>query len=171
MFFLVIQAYLIRAGFFPISRAEVETSELYSVPMWFDKECALILAPFFAYVLEDGLQKGHLSPERKKAIIYPCLKKPSLNPDNSANYYPISNLSFVSKLLERAVHAQLLMYLNENVQFFSTETIVLEVISDVLTAAMDRVQFTLLGIFDISATFVTVDHAILLKGLDVSFGI
>ena len=29
-------------------------------------------------------------------------------------YRSISNLSFVSKLLERAVHAQLLMYLNEN---------------------------------------------------------
>ena len=86
----------------------------------------------------------------------------------------------VSKLLERAVHAQLLMYLNENEllpsvqsayrQFFSTETAVLKVVSDVLTA-MDRGQITLLGMFDLSAAFDTVDHAILLKRLDVSFGI
>ena len=83
-------------------------------------------------------------------------------------------------LLERAVHAQLLMYLNENEllpsvqsayrQFFSTETAVLKVVSDVLTA-MDRGQITLLGMFDLSAAFDTVDHAILLKRLDVSFGI
>ena len=46
----------------------------------------------------------------------------------------------------------------------------LKVVSDVLTA-MDRGQITLLGMFDLSAAFDTVDHAILLKRLDVSFGI
>ena len=43
------------------------------------------------------------------------------------------------------------------------------IVSDVLTA-MDRGQITLLGMFDLSAAFDTVDHAILLKRLDVSFG-
>ena len=72
------------------------------------------------------------------------------------------------------------MYLNENEllpsvqsaywQFFSAETAVLKVVSDVLTA-MDRGQITLLGMFDLSAAFDMVDHAILLKWLDVSFGI
>ena len=55
----------------------------------------MILAPFFAYVFNDSLQKGHLSPEQKRAIIYPGLKKPSLNPDDLANYRPVSNLSFI----------------------------------------------------------------------------
>ena len=41
---------------------------------------------------------------------------------------------------------------------------------DVLTA-MDRWQITLLGMFDLSAAFDTVDHAILLRRLEVSFGI
>ena len=125
-----------------------------------------------------SLQKGHLSPEQKRAIIYPGLKKPSLNPDDLANYRPISNLSFVSKLLERAVHAH--SYLNGNEllpsvqsayrQFFSTA--VLKVVSDVLTA-MDRGKITLLGMFDLSAAFDTVDHAILLSSqrLDVGFSI
>ena len=121
-------------------------------PSIYVKECAMILAPFFAYVFNDSLQKGHLSPEQKRAIIYPGLEKPSLNPDDLANYHPISNLSFVSKLLERAVHAQLLMYLYENEllpsvqsayrQFFSTGTAGLKVVSDVLTA-MDRGPITL----------------------------
>ena len=48
------------------------------------------------------------------AIIYPGLKKLSLDPDDMASYRLISNLSFTSKLLERAVHAKLLIYLNEN---------------------------------------------------------
>ena len=41
----------------------------------------------------------------------------------------------------------------------------LKVVSDVLTA-MDRGQITLLGMFDLSAAFDTVDHAILLKRLE-----
>ena len=78
------------------------------------------------------------------------------------------------------MHAQLLEYLTENElllsvqsayrQFFSTETAVLKVVSDILTA-MDRERITLLGMYDLSAEFDTVDHAILLKRLDVSFGI
>ena len=78
------------------------------------------------------------------------------------------------------VHAQLLIYLNENEllpsvqsayrQFFSTKTAVLKVVTDVLTA-MDRGQITLLGMFDLSAAFDTVDHVILLRRLEVSFGI
>ena len=60
------------------------------------------------------------------------------------------------------------LYLNENEllpsvqsayrQFFSTETAVLEAVSDVLTV-MDRGQITLLGMFDISAAFDMVDQA------------
>ena len=45
----------------------------------------------------------------------------------------------------------------------------LKAVSDVLTA-MDREQITLLGIFDLSAAFDTVDHVIFLKRLDVGFG-
>ena len=118
--------------------------------------------------------------DQKRAIIYPGLKKPSLDPDDMASYRPISNLSFTSKLLERAVHAQLLIYLNENElqpsvqsayrQFFSTETVVLKVVTDVPTV-MDRGQITFLGMFNLSAAFDTVDHAILLRRLEVSFGI
>ena len=88
-----------------------------------------------------------LRRKRRLFIVYPGLKKPSLDPDDLANYRPISNLSFVSKLLERAVHAQLLLYLNDNEllpsvqsayrQFFSTETAVLKVVTDIL-AALDR---------------------------------
>ena len=144
------------------------------------RECADILAPFFAHVFNASLLEGYLPADQKRAIICPGLKKPLLDPDDMASYRPISNLSFTSKLLERAVHAQLLIYLNENEllpsvqsayrQLFSTETAVLKVVTDVLMA-MDRGQITLLFMFDLSAAFDTVDHAILLRRLEVSFGI
>ena len=55
-------------------------------------------------------------------------------------------------------------------QFFSTETAVLMVVTDIL-AALDRGQISLLGMFDLSAAFDTVDHSILLRRLEISFGI
>ena len=136
------------------------------------------------------MNSHYLPASQKKAIVYPGLKKPSLDPDDLSNYpnhlkpisnqSPISNLSFVSKLLERAVHAQLLLYLNDNEllpsvqsayrQFFSTETAVLKVVTDIL-AALDRGQISLLGMFDLSATFDTVDHSILLRRMEISCGI
>ena len=78
-------------------------------------------------------------------------------------------------LLEQAVHAQLLIYLNDNelllsVQFYSTKTAVLRVVTDTL-AALDRRQISLLGMFDLSAAFDTIDHSILLRWLEISFGI
>src|SRR6218665_528852 len=51
----------------------------------------------------------------------------------------------------------------------STETLLLRLLSDVY-AAIDSSQLTLLALFDVSAAFDTVDHEILLKRLNVSFG-
>ena len=77
---------------FLIGRAQSKTSELDPVPTWLVKECAVILAPLFAYVFNDSLQKGHRSPEQKRAIIYPGLKKPSLNPDDLTNTIGLSRI-------------------------------------------------------------------------------
>ena len=46
----------------------------------------------------------------------------------------------------------------------------LGVVTDIL-AALDRGQISLLGMFDLSAAFDTVDHSILLRRLEISFGI
>ena len=81
---------------------------------------------------------------------------------------PSQTLALFLSCFERAVHAQLLLYLNDNEllpsvqssyrQFFSTETAVLKVVTDIL-AALDRGQISLLGMFDLSAAFDTVDPA------------
>lgn len=113
-------------------------------------------------------------------MISPILKKPGLDPHDPGNYRPISNLSYVSKLLERCVNDQLHSYLSKNnlipaVQSayrkqHSTETAVLKVLSDIYSAA-DVGQITLLGLLDLSAAFDTVDHRILLKRLEHSYGL
>ena len=164
-----------------IKRAPDKTSDLDPVPTWLVKEFAPIFAPLFAHVLNVSLEKGYLPASQKEAIVYPGLKKPSLDSDDLSNYRPISNLSFVSKLLERVVqcsivHAHMLLYLNDNEflpsvqsayrQFFSTETAVLKVVTDIL-AASDKEQISLWGMFDLSAAFDTVDHSILLRRMEI----
>jgi len=103
-----------------------------------------------------------------------------MDPNESKNYRPISNLPFVAKLLERVISAQFTCYLNVNHMlpdcqsayrsFFSTESALLKVTTDISMAA-DRGQLTLLMMLDLSAAFDTVDHAILLARLNKSFGL
>ncbi len=46
----------------------------------------------------------------KLALVTPLLKKPSMDPEVLGNFRPISNLPFLSKLLERVVARQLIAY-------------------------------------------------------------
>ena len=104
---------------------------------------------------------------KKHAIVTPVMKKANLDPDKVKNYRPISNLSFLSKLIERLVFQQFTTYLDENKlmpvnqlayrQHDSTETADLKIILDVYDAA-DTGMVTLLTMLDPSAAFGTVDH-------------
>jgi len=115
----------------------------------------------------------------KAAYITPLLKKPNLDPVNVQSYRPIFNLSVLSKLLERLVARQLLDYLSTSKLLpdlqsayrahHSTDTAVVKVLTDILKA-LDVGDLTMLMLLDLSATFDTVDHAILLRRLVSSYG-
>ena len=50
----------------------------------------------------------------KQAIVTPLLKKPGLNTNDMKNFRPVSNLSFISKILEKVVLIQLKKHLSGN---------------------------------------------------------
>ena len=52
--------------------------------------------------------------DMKHALVTPLLKKTGLDGNDIKNYRPISNLSFVSKLLERHVTVDLRRYIDGN---------------------------------------------------------
>jgi hypothetical protein len=116
----------------------------------------------------------------KIAFITPLLKKPSLCPDDLSNYRPVSNLSFLSKLVERAAVKQLTAHLNSfdlfvPVQsgyrrYHSPETALLRVVND-LRMAVDAGDAALLSLLDQSAAFDTIDHSTLLNRLSVRYGV
>ena len=57
-----------------------------------------------------SLREGLLPISQKAAIV----KKSGLNPDEPQSYKPISNLTFMSKIIERIVAEQLRAHLSES---------------------------------------------------------
>ena len=47
----------------------------------------------------------------KTAVVTPLIKKANLSSDDLKNYRPVSDLSFISKLVERVVAKQLLEHI------------------------------------------------------------
>ncbi len=138
------------------------------------------LLPILHLLCNTSMSDGVLPDSEKAAIVTPILKKAGLDPDNTASYRPISNLTFVSKLIERLVSCQLTSYLQDNhlmppVQsayrkHYSTETATLKVASDVFDS-IDAGKLTILAMLDLSAAFDTVDHEILKSRLSMSYGV
>ena len=62
-------------------------------------------------IINVSLATGCVPNSLKVAVIKPLLKKPNLDPENIKNYLPISNLPFLSKILEKAVAQQLTAFL------------------------------------------------------------
>ena len=92
----------------------------------------------------------------------------------------MSNLPFLSKVLERVILPQLIVHLSSNGMLpefqsayrkgHSTETAVLKVFWDSVDD-MDKDKFVLLSLLDLSTAFDTVDHDILLHRMSSSFGV
>jgi len=98
------------------------------------------------------------------------------------NYRPISNLSFLSKLLERAVQSRLQEFLDSNNmmpetqsgyrRYHSTETAATKVYNDLLAADDgDVTALCLLDLTQLTAAFDTVDHDLLMLQLERHFGL
>ena len=62
----------------------------------------------------DTLLTGEFPLIFKTSIVKPLLKKTSLDSEDLKNYRPISNLSFMSKVLEKVVLSQILQHINCN---------------------------------------------------------
>jgi len=139
------------------------------IPTWLLYRHVGVLMPAIHLLVNAAISDG-MPPLYKHSTVTPLLKKKGSNPDDLGNYRPISNLSFLSKIIERVVFAQIIQHLESQSLLDSTqsayrrhhscETAVLAVINEALLA-MDKKKVMLLVLLDLSAAFDSVNHHLL----------
>jgi len=126
------------------------------------------------------LTEGCFPAAFKMAQVLRLLKKPGLDKEQMSNYWPISNLTTISKVIEQLAINRLRPHLVSSEHFArlqwayrpvcSTEMALLHIMNTVYMAA-DIKKVTALVSLDISAAFDTIDHHILIDHLDSQFGV
>jgi len=84
------------------------------LPRWLLKQAVEVKAPFLCRMFNWSLENGIVPSIFKTAYFTPLLKKADIDPAEHKSFRPISNLSVISKLLERLVSKQFLRYLKDN---------------------------------------------------------
>ena len=143
------------------------------------KKLLLYIIKPITYLINTSLSNGVFAANWKTAIIRPLLKKPGLEL-MTKNYRPVSNLSFLSKLLEKCVLVRFNNPCKENDlmpsyqsayrEHHSCETSLVRLTNELLWS-MERQWVTALVALDLSAAFNTVDHTVLLNVLQQCYGV
>ena len=132
------------------------------------------------HIVNLSLLSGIFPTEFKHACIVPLLKNSSADRDVMQNYRPISNLSFLSKVIEKCVYSQVMQHLLSNDllghfqsayrPYHSCETALMMIHNDIGSMLDAKLNVVLL-VFDLSAAFDTVNHNILLEKLGQQYGL
>ena len=130
--------------------------------------------PALTHLVNSLLDQGSFCEEWKEAIVKPLIKKITLGTQNS-NYRPVSNLCFISKVVEKVTLDQFNKHCQEQNlvpeyqsayrKRHSCETSLVKLVNDILWN-MENQLVTTIVILDLSAAFNTVDHDLLLDVLD-----
>jgi Reverse transcriptase (RNA-dependent DNA polymerase) len=162
-----------------INRLQTKSCEIDVLPTKVLKLFLNELLPMITRLVNLSLTQGVFPTKWKLAVVRPLLKKSGLELI-FANYRPVSNLTFLSKIIEKAALYQLSKHVSDNNllptnqsayrQSHSCETALLRLVNDILEG-MEHQEVTALMALDLSAAFDTVDHSILLDVLDCQYGV
>ena len=163
-----------------VKSAAPKSCKLNPIPTIILLEHLDIIAPTLQEIINLSLLTGNMPQNMKEALLCPLLKKPNLDLQQFKNFRLVSNLSFVSKLIERAVCDQLLEYKATTGKLdgmqsayhadHSTEMALLKVKTDILNN-MDNKKVNFLILLDLSVAFDTVLFHLLMNRLLNRFGI
>lgn len=163
-----------------VTTASITSCPLDPLPVDLFKRCLSDIIPTITRIVNLSLTSGIFPECCKHARIVPLLKKSDADPNELSNYRPISNLSFIGKVIERVAVNQLQNYLSNNRlhatmqsayrPYHSVETALLKMQNDVL-ATLDVRKEAMLVLLDFSAAFDCLDHAKLLRRLAARYGI
>ena len=139
------------------------------------------LLPVWVEIVNLSLEVGSMD-SLKSAVILPLIKEltSTTDTDDFKNYRPVSNLVFISKLIERVVDIRLEQHLQQNnltidqqygyKKSHSTEMLLLKVMNNLFESCDKNIPSVVL-LLDLSAAFDTVDHTKLLQILYEDIGI
>ena len=96
-----------------INALQTKTSDLDILPTKILKSFLKELLPLVTKLVNLSLKQGIFPSKWKQAIVRPLLKKVGLELE-FANYRPVSNLAFLSKLIEKAVLFRLNVHVDNN---------------------------------------------------------
>ena len=137
------------------------------------KDASSVIAKPISYLINLTISSGEIPSQWKEAKVTPIFKAGKKDDEN--NYRPISVLPLVSKVMERAVQVQLLVFFEVNKilsvyqsafrKKHSTETAVVHLV-DYILEHMDKQQLTGAAFNDLKKAFDLVDHKCLLHKLE-----
>ena len=150
------------------------------IPLKIFMQCLNELMQILLFIINDSLINGRFPSLLKNALVRPAIKDESGDINSYKNYRPISNLPFLSKILEKAVQKQLDKHLDTHNlhaehqsgyrKDHSCETATLTIYNDILCLNDTKSKVVLL-LLDLSAAFDTVNHEILLAKLKKVYGL
>ena len=86
-----------------IMKSATKLCTLDPIPTHVLKDHACSLVPISTKMVDMSMSSGTVPPSFKMALVTPLLKKATLDPNTLKNYRPVSNLPYLSKVLERIV--------------------------------------------------------------------
>ena len=132
------------------------------------------------FIVNESLSSGIFPTLLKHSIVKPIIKDEKKDKNSYKNYRPVSNLSFLSKIIEKSVQKQLSFHLDlhslhaEHQSGYrvnhSCESATLAIYNDLLCISDTKNKIVLL-LLDLSAAFDTVNHHLLLIKLSKKFGL
>ena len=142
------------------------------IPAKFVKDGAEQISLPISHLVNLSIHTNKIPSDLKSARVVPIYKKGSKT--DPGNYRPVSVLSIISKVLERAVYNQLNNYFAENNLIYelqsgfrdkySTDTCLIY-LTDHIRFQTNSGNYTGMALLDLQKAFDTVDHQILLDKL------
>ena len=153
-----------------------KSCELDAIPTTTRKEVLDTIIVPITRTVNVSLESGIFASKWKTAIVHPLLKKSGLDLRLS-NFRPVSNLSFISKLVvltqfnkHCSTYNLILDYQSAYRANYGCGTALAKRVNDILWA-MEHQNVTSLIAIDLSSAFDMVDHSILLSILEKKFGV
>ena len=97
-----------------VQRSTNKSCQLDPIPTSVLKRHIMTFLPKLTEIVYASLQSGVFPKSLGDAIVTPILKKPSMDKEELKNYRPVSNIRYLSKVIETVVCSQLTQYLDDH---------------------------------------------------------